>query len=317
MESLHIKSKGVHVAALLFTTLLAALLLALPQNSFAQSKGTMAVPFYTNHTSTPDSQRIGGKEFIKSTDHLRFLTRDSMIVEQVLAGNIPDSLKFFRKITFYTSDSNGNHKVEMLVLPDYLAVGTNEDFIRVPMGPVAAQQVADSLYCTLPTSKLVDEIAAASEGAIDPFPFRPVGDRNCQPWTFEDSNNAINALYKVKGYHFGQFISGLKKDVIISTLAEDTTKPCRVVIYGWHYPDGTYIQNATNVHVNFYTDYSHGIRLIYRIIKIDGKEYDIKKVLTDPQMFRILSKEETPMKKATYAGDPIHYLLSTERFKEW
>lgn len=277
----------------------------------------IAVPYFQNHSCTPDSQRIGGKEFIRSTDRLRFLTRDSMIVEQVLAGNIPDSLKFFRKIIFYTSDSNSKHKVEMLALPDYLAVGTNEDFIRVPMGPVAAQQVADSLYCSLPTSKLVDEIAAASEGAIDPFPFRPVGDRNCQPWTFEDSNNAINALYKVKGYHFGQFISGLKKDVIISTLAEDTTKPCRVVIYGWHYPDGTHIQNSTNVHVNFYTDYSHGIRLIYRIIKIDGKEYDIQKVLTDPQMFRILSKEETPMKKATYAGDSIHQLLTTERFKEW
>lgn len=251
---------------------------------------------------------ISGSEFIKLIDTLGFEQREELIANEILSGNIPGMLRKFRTIEYNASDAEGTrHKVELYILPDYLAIGSDSDFVRIPMGPLTAQKIADSLYCSMPTALIVDKIAASSEGAIEPFPFRPLGDRNTWPITFEDSNNAINALYKAKGYRPGQLISGLKKDVIITNkIAGDTLRGNHVTIYGWHYPDGSRIQPSNNVHVNYYVDYSHGIRLIYRTIKIDGVEYDIQQALKDPLLFKLLSDEDTPMSRPTYSGDTLH-----------
>lgn len=251
---------------------------------------------------------ISGSDFIKLTDTLGFEQREELIADEILSGNIPGMLRTFRTIEYDAPDAEGTlHKVELNILPDYLAIGSDSDFVRMPMGPLTAQRIADSLYCSMPTAMIVDKIAAASEGAIEPFPFRPLGDRNTRPVTFEDSNNAINALYKAKGYSPGQLISGLKKDVIITNkIADDTSRSNHVTIYGWHYPDGSRIQPSNNVHVNYYVDYSHGIRLIYRTIKIDGVECDIKQALKDPLLYKLLSDEEGPMSRPTYSGDTLH-----------
>lgn len=158
-----------------------------------------------------DAMAVTGSTFVKTIDTVAFEVRENRIAEEILSGNIPGFLREFRKFSYRR---NGT-EIEFYALPDYLAIGTGEDFIRMPMGPVTAQRIADSLFCSLPTALLVDEIARASEGAIEPFPFRPLGERNTFPVVFEDSNNAINALYRAKGYEPGQLISGLKKDVIL------------------------------------------------------------------------------------------------------
>jgi len=296
------------------------------------------VPYYQKIDKLHNTSNIQtGKTFIKSLDTVGFYNvrgeyisinpngirrRDSLIVMQILNGNVPDSMKYFKKIIFTTDivDSipilHRKHIVEIQVLPDYLTVGTNEDFIRMPMTPQAAIEIADSLYCSLPTAYLVDKIADAAEGSIEPFPFRPVKDRNCQPYVFEDSNNAINELFKVKGYHFGQIISGLKKDLILScktnyyrelkdgdsaSFAANGYTPEGIsryeTIYGWRQENGKNIQPSYSKHVNWYVDYSHGIRLIYRIIKIDGKKYDIYDVLQNSKLYRIISDEKECMHK--------------------
>ena len=244
-------------------------------------------------------------------DKMGFWKLEDAIVEAVLEGNIPQELRSFRKIVFRTPvvDSveilRKPHKVEIWVLPDYISIGTSNDFVRMPMGPLAAQRIADSLHCILPTTFLVDRIAEVSQGHLNIFPFRPLGSRNSQPIVYQDSNNAINALYDAKGYKFGQFISGLKKDVVLTykilTLPGNEN---RVAIYGWHLPDGKAKQPLHIKHGNFYADYSHGIRMIYRTIKVDGKEYDAREVLESPQLYRLLSNEPMYLKKASYEGLP-------------
>lgn len=243
-----------------------------------------------------DSMALTGSRFVKTVDTVAFDVREERIAREILSGNMPGFLREFRKFAYWRNGA----EIEFYALPDYLAIGSEADFIRMPMGPVTAQRIADSLFCSLPTALLVDEIARASEGAIEPFPFRPAGERNTLPILFEDSNNAINALYRAKGYRPGQLISGLKKDVILSCKLTDTVRSHHVTIYGWHYPNGTRIQPSSNVHINTYVDYSHGIRLIYRIIKINGVEYDIKDVLSDPGMFMLLSDESCPMAQPNY-----------------
>ena len=305
----------------------------LPQGLSAQKKakidkraGYMEVPWFQTHND--ESVALTGHEFIQKVQDMGFWDMEEQTVAQILAGNVPSALKKFRKITYtvtirhryqsYTLEGfpdgpvkNETHKykVEMWVLPDYLAVGNDQDFVRMPMGPLAAQRVADSLYCSLPTTFLSDRINEVSEGRIEIFPFRPVGDRNMKPLCFEDSNNAINALMRSKGLKFGQFVSGLKKDVVLTTRLENEPDYYRhVAIYGWFHPDGHPQQPLFIRHGNFYSDYSHGIRLIYRTIKIDGKEYDLRAVLEDPFLFRLVSKEDVPFKRASYDWQkPWHF----------
>ena len=132
-----------------------------------------------------------------------------------------------------------------------------------------------------------------------------MGDRNCRPIVFQDSDNAIKALYKAYGYRFGDLISGLKKDVVLTykihTLSGNEK---RVAIYGWHKTNGEPVQPLYVRHVNYYVDYSHGIRLIYREVYIDGKKYDAKEILESPQLYRLLSDEPMHLNKASYAGFP-------------
>ncbi len=297
----------------------------LPQGLSAQKKakidknaGYMDVPWFQTHND--ESVALTGHEFIQKVQDMGFWDMEEQTVAQILAGNVPSALKKFRKITYtvtirhrYQSftlegfpdgpvkNETHKYKVEMWVLPDYLAVGNDQDFVRMPMGPLAAQRVADSLYCSLPTTFLSDRIDEVSEGRIEIFPFRPVGDRNMKPLCFEDSNNAINALMRSKGLKFGQFVSGLKKDVVLTTRLENEPDYYRhVAIYGWFHPDGHPQQPLFIRHGNFYSDYSHGIRLIYRTIKIDGKEYDLRAVLEDPFLFRLVSDEAVPFKRASY-----------------
>ena len=312
-----------------FLILFAAAVLALmPQNVSAQKKakidksaGYMDVPWFLNHSR--DEKAPDGHAYIQMVQDTGFWEMEDMTIAQILSGNMPSALKKFRKITYTVSlpvsrlkkdlkpseKRYQKYKVEMWVLPDYLAVGNDGDYIRMPMGPLAAQRVADSLYCSLPTTFLSDRIDEVSEGRIEIFPFRPVGDRNMKPLCFEDSNNAINALMRSKGLKFGQFVSGLKKDVVLTTRLENEPEYYRhVAIYGWFHPDGHPQQPLFIRHGNFYSDYSHGIRLIYRTIKINGTEYDLRKVLEDPVLFRLVSSEKVPFKRASYNWQkPWHF----------
>jgi hypothetical protein len=65
-----------------------------------------------------------------------------------------------------------------------------------------------------------------------------------------------------------------------------------VAIYGWHQPNGKPIQPLYTGHVNWYVDYSHGIRLIYRKIKVNGKWMDYTEVLKDNRLKKLLCDEE-------------------------
>jgi hypothetical protein len=65
-------------------------------------------------------------------------------------------------------------------------------------------------------------------------------------------------------------ISGIKKDVVLSNKVLEHQKSNRVAIYGWHTLDGKPIQPVYAGHVNWYVDYSHGIRLIAKKVKMDG-----------------------------------------------
>ena len=64
-----------------------------------------------------------------------------------------------------------------------------------------------------------------------------------------------------------------------------------MAIFGWHYPSGAPIQPLSIVHVDWYVNYSHGVRPVRRSVRVDGREMDYADVLRDAKFERLLSDE--------------------------
>ena len=84
------------------------------------------------------------------------------------------------------------------------------------------------------------------------------------------------------------------RNVKISKLS-DTKRAHHVTIYGWHRLTGVPIQPVTNIHIDTYVDYSHGVRLVSNKILIDGKEYDYRLILKDSMLHSLLNSEKYPL----------------------
>ena len=54
------------------------------------------------------------------------------------------------------------HTAAIDVMPDYLTVGSDTDFVRVPTTPMTAARIADAFGCARPTRKVVDAVYAAA-----------------------------------------------------------------------------------------------------------------------------------------------------------
>ena len=170
------------------------------------------------------------------------------------------------------------------VTPDYLAVGNDHDFFRLPMTPQTAQAIADAADASLTTAKLSDEIYRQAELKLDPRPLTK--DREAAA-TFYEHHQIIEE--QRRGTEPGLLVAGIKKDVVLSNrLAE---KPHRVAIYGWHHPDGKPIQPLYVGHVDSYVDYSHGIRLMSQRMIVDGRSMQVADVLKDSELSGLLSNE--------------------------
>ncbi|WP_289031939.1 hypothetical protein, partial [uncultured Algoriphagus sp.] len=131
-----------------------------------------------------------------------------------------------------------------------------------------------------------------------PFFYKPVGNQNESVEKFVDHNNQIELQKKEAGGQNGQLIAGIKKDIILSHQLSDLSN--KVIIYGWHQLDGKPIQPVYAGHVDWYVDYSHGIRLISQLVKVDGKEIPISRILSDPILFKLISDEEEPVLQTRY-----------------
>jgi len=247
-----------------------------------------------------------GSAFMECLVDLDFEERERRLEREILRGNIPEFLRHPVTISSVCEDdSGGEHTVRYQVMPDYLAVGCDTDFCRVPMGPGTAQRIADLFGASLPTRALVDDIYRHATVKIEPVTYYPVEDANERVEQFNRHNEAIEEQRKEQEGELGQLTAGIKKDVVLSNKIADPDRTHHVVIYGWHTLDGEPIQPLTNVHIDTYVDYSHGIRLLNSEIMIDGVPMEMTEVLTDLIRYRLISDEDDAMVRPGYETPEI------------
>ncbi len=240
---------------------------------------------------------IKGSAFMEKIKNMTYLQREPLIIEQIKNGNTPDFCKSFVDVTFHYS----GHICKIQVMPDYLAIGSNEDFCRIPVSPETAQTIADYFGCSLPTTRIVDSVSKAATYHIAPITHVPVGNGNELVSMFILHNQEIENALSEFGADWNRtttIVDGLKKDIVITNRLQ--TEKGKVAIYGWYKPDGTFIQPLYLGHVHWYMDYSHGIRLVNSLVMLDGKPTTIRQVLQDDLLYPLLSSETGVMNQPYY-----------------
>jgi hypothetical protein len=237
----------------------------------------------------PDA--MTGTEFAERARDLAGPERDALVRRELLAGNVPTFLRRLEAVTL----RDATDTVTVCVLPDYLALGTDRDFVFVPLGLEAALGVAERFGFMLPTRSIVTAIYAASAVKLDPQPLPP-GDQMRSTAYLVRHNEMIRAQRAGLGAPLGVLTAGNKKDLVLTPRLWQN--PGRVAIYGWHRSVGSPIQPLSTVHGASYADYSHGIRLVSEIVYVNGVQRALSDVLADPQLARLLS-DEGPLPRLT------------------
>ena len=215
--------------------------------------------------------------------------REQAIRTQILAGNMPAFLRHLIPVELKYQPLGGKIlTATVFVMPEYLAIGTDQDYLRIPMNLFTAAAVATRLGFVLPTRKMVDAIYRQAAFHFSPEPMTP-GPQMGSTEYYKVHNQKIEAQSHMLGVIPGTLVSGNKKDVVMTGRLE--TNPGHIAIYGWHRLTGAAIQPLSTVHGACYADYSHGIRLVSETALVDGQPKSIYDVLQDTKLAGILSDE--------------------------
>lgn len=263
-----------------------------PSDKSAEELPTFKMP----HLPPTPANAIGGAAFAKQIAPLSLKEREAAILREITSGNFPDFLRTFKRVKIRGRLKVGNNEPEATatidIMPDYLAVGSDADFVRLPMTPQTAQKIANRFGCTLPTRKLVDAIDAQAELKLLPQPMTEAREAVA---TFAEHNRIIER--QRAGKPLGLLTTGIKKDIVLSPRIFE--KPNRLAIYGWRQLDGKPIQPLSIVHWDQYVDYSHGVRLVRDMLDADGGKLRITEWLADPARADFVS-DEGPMQPPRY-----------------
>jgi hypothetical protein len=244
-------------------------------------------------------QALSGSEFARFVSGMDAHQREQAILNQIVEGNVPAFLRNLVPVELKFEGPNSKPvRATIFVLPDYLAIGSNRDFLRIPMNLETATAVVDKLGFVLPTKKMVDAIYYQSAFHFIPEPL-PAGPEMRSTAYYQTHNQMIEKQARNRGIPAGPLVSGDKKDVVLTNLL--ARKPGRIAIYGWHLLTGQPIQPLSTVHGACYADYSHGIRLVSSTALVDGRPRQISELLQDPSLAGVLS-DEGPIRNISASG---------------
>lgn len=243
-------------------------------------------PELVDQLSARAADAPGGAVFAQTVDGGSIERRDKAAAASLIAGNLPHFLRSLRPVEL--GGSGTTPSITLCVTPDYLAIGSDVDFLRIPLGMPAAMHVASRLGFILPTRKIVDAIYAQADVRLEPRPMPPTSEMVSTTY-FRRHDGTIEEQRSERGARLGALVAGHKKDLVLTPRL--WKKLGRVAIYGWHRRDGRAIQPLSTVHGANYADYSHGVRLVSAVVSVDGERRSIYDVLSDPALAPILSDE--------------------------
>lgn len=243
-----------------------------------------------------------GSAFFEKTKDLKQSAFEAAAVAEIIAGNVPSFLRRFAPVTVERTFGGEVVSATVYVLRDYLAIGSDSDFIRIPLGASNAQRVATAADCVLPTKLLVDEIYRQADERLPPR-WIEGGPTYADRSDYLRHHVDVEAQRSAAASGLGSLRAGTMKDVVLTNKL--VTREGRVAIYGWHRPNGEPIQPLSTVHSARYADYSHGVRLIRGTMVVADREMRVSSVMRSPRLSALVS-DEGPLEFLAYPVGSAH-----------
>ncbi|MGD1889785.1 MAG: hypothetical protein ACFB15_04170 [Cyclobacteriaceae bacterium] len=236
---------------------------------------------------------IGGDEFVKQVIGLSLADREKAVAQEILSGNVPSFSLQLEPVQVTEVVDGKRYECLFYVAQDYMAIGSEEDYLYIPMTPLTAQYLANQLDCSLPTAKMVDIIYKQAAVQLAPQPIPPSDSMTTNPVFKEHTDSIRQQMLQMRLDRLAHpFMAGHKKDIIISNKIYPADRTLgRVVIYGWHLGEDRPIQPVYNGHHERYADYSHGTRLIAQRAFLNGDPVRVDTILKDRKLSVLLSNE--------------------------
>lgn len=226
----------------------------------------------------------GGHALLDEYRDATIAKREEAVLEALNRGYFPDLLRSLKPVTIREK----GHVLTFWVMPDYLSVGNNDDYVLMPLSFVSARRLLSSWGFLLPTPKMVDAIFHQAECVMWPRIFPPATDMVSVAW-LEAHNDLIQSQRSFE-LDFTRLVAGHKKDIVLSQRLKSRGK--KIAIYGWqNIRNGENIQPLSTWHGERYVDYSHGLRLVGAWAMLDGKFMLLKNIMADEQLSSLVSLE--------------------------
>lgn len=223
-----------------------------------------------------------GTSFARAIADLPAEERWAAGVRELLRGNVP-----YAQRTFWPVEIAGaGHRVVFWVSPEYLTVGSDDDPLSFPLDLPSAAKVALTWGCGLPTPRMVEAVHEQAHYHTEPTTLPPDFAMDGMEYLLRHRDLVRAALGVLPD---PGILSGDKKDVVLTPRLID--HPGKEAIFGWYRSDGEPIQPLSTWHRSTYADYSHGIRLVFGEVYVDGKPMELWTALSHPVVGPLLSDE--------------------------
>lgn len=254
------------------------------------------------------SDALTGSQFIQQMEKLGNMNSktnqakmEKLIEAEIAKGNLPSFCRPENMKTLAIEGKDGT-RVEFKAALDYLAIGSDQDYVRIPITPVLAQTLSEKYGWGMPTRPMAHAIHDLADIKLTGVGL--VNDEEDQLHMqgnafIQRHNREINKQLGAEGLQrlkSGKaLVAGHKKDVIISRYVID--HPNGAMDYSGLYIDGKNPIQDNPAHEWSYRDYSHGFRPIAGNVVIaypDGrtetrKYYD---AIKDEKIAKILNGAE-------------------------
>lgn len=217
------------------------------------------------------------------------MLREDQVLRLTKAGGVPSFLQQWVEVPV---ENSMGRDVVIRTLPDYLALGTDEDYVYVSVNPVTAEAIGQWVGgALLPTRKLVRAIYSAAPQKVSAQPWGPPYDhsmRHTSRWYTQTAK--VRKTMAALGHVQGTLTAGHAKDVVIGQRLLET-KGERLGIFGWFKSNGEPIQGPGvnwHSHVWWYCDYSQYVRFVHPYVRVDGKELRYEDMLKDAELFALV-----------------------------
>jgi hypothetical protein len=234
----------------------------------------------------------------------------------------------FRTVEWSPVDcSRDGVECKIYVSSDALALGDDENFVRLNAGHRTAEELAIILSkkfgrtVLLPTTRIMDKAWQQAKVKLSPkiFPASPQMSNTDLMYAHsrrvEKERAGRPGLVRPvgKGWVSSAFIlgEGTHKAAQFPKKAAPDQLPTN---FGWHLPQGSYkspggvpvIQPISNYHAGLdanYTDYSQVVYLVRGDVEVDGKSMQLADVLRHPTLSRLVS-DEGPLTRIRHPSQP-------------